>query len=621
MLYLHELVLGASAAGSLREDGGIWRLRGSAAIPPRLVELVELRLDALDSDARAALDVLAVAERIDLDQVSKLVDIETLERLEDEGLVEVIEEGGAPAHRPRPSRVWRGGAGQNAGTAPAAGLRHARRRGGGGRHAPARRRRPGRHLAARRWTAGRRRPAQHGRPPRVQGERLRPRRPAGEGGSSSRFGRAGRAGARPLGNEGRPPRGSGGPPGRARHRGDAPTRIGPTSPKAGWLVLGLYLGRARDALAVLDETIAVVPDAELIDQVRASVANILARAPRPLEAIEAARPLLDRPDSPLFWRAARAASIAMSVCGRLEDAIAVGQQGYDAHVPSRHQRPDSCPKRSSSVRCAPSSAPEDHTKPPSWPPRATTPRSPPGTATFKQPFAMHAGRICVHQGRLATAGRHFREAAAIYREFNDLAVIALDARRRRPRCRHAVGTHRERGRRRRARRARPVTETDARARPRQRGRAWTAAARRARRASAVAVLRAAAARAAETDQLVAEAFLRHDVARLGDARAEQRRLAELAEHIDGDLVPALAEHARALASGAAAPLEAAANRLAELGAALVAHEAATDAAAAWRADGHRRRAAACDELARRLAAECEGARSPAARADTGLRRA
>jgi DNA-binding CsgD family transcriptional regulator len=79
----------------------------------------------------------------------------------------------------------------------------------------------------------------------------------------------------------------------------------------------------------------------------------------------------------------------------------------------------------------------------------------------------------------------------------------------------------------------------------------------------------------------------------------------------------LADHARALATGAAVPLEAAANRLAELGAALIAHEAATDAAAVWRADGHRRRAAACDELARRLAAGCEGARSPAARGDAG----
>jgi DNA-binding CsgD family transcriptional regulator len=49
----------------------------------------------------------------------------------------------------------------------------------------------------------------------------------------------------------------------------------------------------------------------------------------------------------------------------------------------------------------------------------------------------------------------------------------------------------------------------------------------------------------------------------------------------------------------------------------VAHEAALDAANAWRAQGLGRRAAACEELARRLAAQCEGARSPAARTGPG----
>jgi DNA-binding CsgD family transcriptional regulator len=150
----------------------------------------------------------------------------------------------------------------------------------------------------------------------------------------------------------------------------------------------------------------------------------------------------------------------------------------------------------------------------------------------------------------------------------------------------------------------------------ERGRAWTAAAC-GERSSAVAVLRAAAARAAGTEQLVVEAFLRHDLARLGEAHAEQRRLAELAGLINGELIPALADHAGALAAGAGAQLEDAAERLAALGAALIAHEAATDAAAAWRAAGLRRRAAACDELARRLASDCDDARSPAARADVG----
>ena len=358
-----------------------------------------------------------------------------------------------------------------------------------------------------------------------------------------------------------------------------------------------------------------MPDAELVDQVRASVANILARAPRPLEAIEAARPLLDRPDSPLFWRAAGAASIAMSVCGRLGDAIAVGQQGYEA----RNRLGVTAGYLSEAQFVGPVCALLAWGKPHEAADLAAKGYDAAVAARdgdLQAAFAMHAGRICVHQGRLATAGRHFREAAAVYREINDLAGlrwtlggVALAAGMRSARSESAAA----------------VAELAALApSPRQRleldlvqrGRAW-AAATNGETSNAVVVLRAAAARAAETDQLVAEALLRHDVARLGGARAEQRRLAELAERVEGDLVPTLAEHARALASGAAAPLEAAARRLAELGAALVGHEAAIDAAAAWRAEGFRRRAASCDDLGRRLAAACEGARSPAARTETG----
>jgi DNA-binding CsgD family transcriptional regulator/tetratricopeptide (TPR) repeat protein len=359
--------------------------------------------------------------------------------------------------------------------------------------------------------------------------------------------------------------------------------------------------------------IAVVPNTGLVDQVRTSVANILARAPRPVDAIEAALPLLDRPDSPLFWRAAGSASIAMAVCGRLQEAIDLGRQAYEART--RFGAPVGFLAEAQFI--GPMLALLGSGKPHEAADLAAKGYDAAVAARdsdLQAAFAMHAARVYIHQGRLATAGRHFREAAAIYREINDIAVlrwtlggVALAA---------GMGSARTES-------AAAVAElATLDPSPRQmleldlveRGRAWTAAAN-GEKSEAVAVLRAAAARAADTDQLVVEALLRHDVARLGDARAEQRRLAELAERIDGDLVPALAEHARALASGAAAPLEAAANRLVELGAALVAQEAAFGAAAAWRAGGFRRRAAACDELGRRLAADCESARSPAARAE------
>jgi hypothetical protein len=74
-LFLKELVLEATGTGALRHDRGSWRLHGAPRVPSRLVELIGARLAALGD---AALDVLAVAERIDLDELGGLVDRDVL---------------------------------------------------------------------------------------------------------------------------------------------------------------------------------------------------------------------------------------------------------------------------------------------------------------------------------------------------------------------------------------------------------------------------------------------------------------------------------------------------------------------------------------------------------------
>jgi DNA-binding CsgD family transcriptional regulator len=368
-------------------------------------------------------------------------------------------------------------------------------------------------------------------------------------------------------------------------------------------------------LTVVDETLASVTDPELADPLRASLAIVLAQVPRPAAAIEAVRPLLDRPSGPHFYRAAYAASLALAVSGRLEQAVAIGRRGYEAHrhlgatvrflVEAQHIGPALALLGAGKTQEAADLVSAGYDA-------AVAARD----SDLQAAFALHAGRVCVHRGRLTTAGRHFREAAAIYREPNDVASlrwalggVALAAGMRAARAASAAA----------------VVEIDALdPSPVQlfeldfveRGRAWAAAAA-GERSQAVTILRAAAERAAATDQLISEALLRHDLARLGEARHHQARLTELAEHVDGELVPTLAEHAYALVSGAAAGLEAAARRLAALDAALLAHEAATDAAAAWRAEGFRRRAEECEDQARRLAADCEGSRSPASRTEGG----
>jgi DNA-binding CsgD family transcriptional regulator len=89
------------------------------------------------------------------------------------------------------------------------------------------------------------------------------------------------------------------------------------------------------------------------------------------------------------------------------------------------------------------------------------------------------------------------------------------------------------------------------------------------------------------------------------------RLDELARVIEGDLAQARAAHAGALVSGDPASLEAAAAAFHDLGAVLLAAEAAADAAVAWRRAGDPRRAIAAERQAQALMARCEGARTPA----------
>jgi DNA-binding CsgD family transcriptional regulator len=614
LLYLRELVLGALATDSLREEGGIWRLRGSAGISPRLLELIQQRLDALDPDARDALAVLAVAERIDLDQLTQLADVDALERLEAAGVVEVLDERGVPlialAHplygeavrATMPVLRRRRTCGAVADVVEASGLS-----------------RPGDVVRVATWRldAGQR------VDPELLTAAARRAYIANDYALADRLALAARA------------EGGGVDAGlvlaesamiAGRHEaaaamladlaGEASTdqqRVDVADSRA--IVLGLYLGREREATEVVEATLAEVPDPDLVDPLRASLAIVLAQAPRPAAAIDAVQPLLTRPEGPCFYRATYAASIALATCGRLADAVSVGTQGYDAHARLGPAVRFLAEAQFIGTALAligmgrPGDAAELVQK---GYDAAVAARD----GDLQAAFALHAGRVAVHEGRLEPAERHFREAAAVYQELNDVASLrwalgglALASGMRSARMESAA----------------VLAELDA-LDPSpvklfeldlvERGRAWAGAAA-GKTTDAVAVLRAAAAMARDTDQLVVEAQLRHDIARLGEARAEQDRLTELAEMVDGELVDAFADHARARVSNDAAALEAAAHSLAAVGTVVVAHEAATEASAAWRAGGFRRRAGACDELAQRLAAQSEDARSPAARTEAG----
>ncbi|MET8508905.1 LuxR C-terminal-related transcriptional regulator [Streptomyces sp. NPDC004787] len=141
------------------------------------------------------------------------------------------------------------------------------------------------------------------------------------------------------------------------------------------------------------------------------------------------------------------------------------------------------------------------------------------------------------------------------------------------------------------------------------GEAWIHAGR-GHLALARAVLSEAAQAARDTGQVTSEGLLLTDIARLGDAAGVQARLAELADQCDGALAAARAGMAAALAANDPDKLLDAAADLEAIGADLLAAEAATAAAAAWRRAGHVRKATAANRLAQTYADRCEGAHTP-----------
>jgi DNA-binding CsgD family transcriptional regulator len=140
---------------------------------------------------------------------------------------------------------------------------------------------------------------------------------------------------------------------------------------------------------------------------------------------------------------------------------------------------------------------------------------------------------------------------------------------------------------------------------------WTAAARgehsaaRSLACRAADIAAAAGLRSAELEAL-------HDAVRLGETRV-QPRLAALAAEVDSVLAPVLAGHAAALAGGDADALDRCAARFAELGAPLLAAEAAAEAAEKHHRAGRTAAWHAAQERFRTWASICEGAQTPSLR--------
>lgn len=141
------------------------------------------------------------------------------------------------------------------------------------------------------------------------------------------------------------------------------------------------------------------------------------------------------------------------------------------------------------------------------------------------------------------------------------------------------------------------------------GEAWLLAAR-GQLGRARSVLADAAGIARASGHVTGEALLLTDVARLGGAKEVTGRLTAIALDCDGELAPARAQLAGALAADDPDQLLLAAESCRAIGADLLDAEASTAAAAAWRRAARPRRAAAATQRAAMARARCEGARTP-----------
>lgn len=89
VLYLRNIVEQEVAQGRLARRNGCWRWSGDPVMPPGLVELIETRIGALPPAVSEVIDVLAVAEPIQLDRLTAITDAESVAAAESRGLITI----------------------------------------------------------------------------------------------------------------------------------------------------------------------------------------------------------------------------------------------------------------------------------------------------------------------------------------------------------------------------------------------------------------------------------------------------------------------------------------------------------------------------------------------------
>lgn len=604
VLFLRELVLGAEGSGSLAQVDGVWRLTGPLVSSDRLSELVDARLAAVPPDGREALERLALTQPVGLDELERTTSLAILEELEVAGLITVTADGrrqqvglAHPLHaevlrakvprlRARQLLLHRAGAVEGWG---------------------ARRREDALRIATWRMDAT----GTADRSLLVAGARLAR--------YAQDFTQAGRL-AR-VAFEAEPDGESGLLLGESLYELGDFLEAEAVLARAQQLASGdrqvvqiaderaknLFWGllRTEDALAVNRAARASLQSADARNELLAQEASDLMFSGHPRPALDLLAQLENTGD--LRTRVLRAIpeAPALTVTGQTEAGLAVAVQGYEHHVRLGDQLAIAFAGTHISSQAfamaeggrlaeAAQLAEMGYQV-------ATESRIPLGRIWF----SLNLGRVSLLQGRAGTAQRWFRECAAICRDSGfvgprRLAVTGLAV--ASAWLGDAAGS------------AAAVAEVEGLAafgflhHEVALGQAWAAVAA-GDPESARRRLRDAAAEAVGTEHRISAAWLFHDVVRLGDPSVHEE-LSAIAAACDSPLVAARAGHAEAVAAESPAGLADSAARFADMGALLLAAEAAVAAARAYRRAGEPRPGAAMATQAEEWAAACEGAMTP-----------
>ncbi|MBP2452746.1 helix-turn-helix transcriptional regulator [Mycolicibacterium lutetiense] len=89
VLYLRNIVEQEVTQGRLACEDGCWRWTGDPVMPPGLVELIESRIGALPPSVSEVIDVLAVAEPIQLERLAAITDADSVAAAETRGLITI----------------------------------------------------------------------------------------------------------------------------------------------------------------------------------------------------------------------------------------------------------------------------------------------------------------------------------------------------------------------------------------------------------------------------------------------------------------------------------------------------------------------------------------------------